>query len=347
MNTADVPSRAEDESHSSPWAELEHEAALVDTHVREGRFQRSLALLAGVSSLMTGLEVGYQHYRGSYSRRIMYSPVVLSGVLAAAGAAAFFSKRASRIFLRPVAILTLGDGLLGFYFHVRGIARKPGGWRFPMTNMVMGPPVFAPLLFGISAYLGLIASYLRREDAPDQPPNPLAQNDLASKTVAWIPRAAHEHHWMTALPGDRISKPEHISLAQDLREGRFQNHMAAATALAAFFSGFEAFYSHYKNNFSYKVQWTPVVLSPLLIAASLGAMKNRKAAHRLLPAVAAAAVLDGGIGFFYHARGVVRRPGGMKHLLYNIMYGPPVLAPLLFGACGMLGLMASLFRREK
>ena len=34
-----------------------------------------------------------------------------------------------------------------------------------MVNMVMGPPMFAPLLFGISAYLGLIASYLRREDA--------------------------------------------------------------------------------------------------------------------------------------------------------------------------------------
>ena len=34
-----------------------------------------------------------------------------------------------------------------------------------MTNMIMGPPIFAPLLFGTSAYLGLIASYLQREDA--------------------------------------------------------------------------------------------------------------------------------------------------------------------------------------
>jgi hypothetical protein len=29
-----------------------------------------------------------------------------------------------------------------------------------MTNMIMGPPIFAPLLFGTSAYLGLIASFL-------------------------------------------------------------------------------------------------------------------------------------------------------------------------------------------
>ena len=34
-----------------------------------------------------------------------------------------------------------------------------------MTNMIMGPPIFAPLLFGTSAYLGLIASYLQREES--------------------------------------------------------------------------------------------------------------------------------------------------------------------------------------
>jgi len=28
------------------------------------------------------------------------------------------------------------------------------------------------------------------------------------------------------------------------------------------------------------------------------------------------------------------------------LYGPPILAPLLFSACGMLGLLASLMRRE-
>ena len=53
-----------------------------------------------------------------------------------------------------------------------------------------------------------------------------------------------------------------------------------------------------------------------------------------------------GIGFFYHARGIVRRPGGFKHLAYNILYGPPIFAPLLFGAAGGLGLLASLLRRS-
>lgn len=321
---------------SSTEAMPARDVELADEHVREGRFQRSLSLLAGATSLMTGLEVGYQHYRGSYSRRVMYTPVILSGALFAAGVLGFFSKRGARDVLRPVAALTLADGALGFYFHVRGIARKPGGWRLPMTNMIMGPPVFAPLLFGISAYLGLIASYLRREEDGRRPDN----------DVPWVPRAAHPRQWTRALPG-ALSKPEKIGLRQDIREGRFQKHMAAATAIAAFFSGFEAFYSHYKNNFRYRTQWTPVVLAPLLIGASIGTMRSRKVAHTWLPALSAAAIVDGGVGFYYHSRGVLRRPGGRKHLLYNIMYGPPVLAPLLFGACGMLGLMASLFRREK
>ena len=316
--------------------EMEDAVVAADEHIREGRFQRSLSLLAGASSLMTGLEVGYEHYRGSYSRRVMYTPIALSVLLFAGGVAGFFSGRSARRILRPIAALTLADGVLGFYFHVRGIARKPGGWRFPMTNMVMGPPIFAPLLFGVSAYLGLIASYLRREEEQDSPVD----------DVAWIPRAAHEKHWAAALPSGKAFKPEKISFSQDIREGRFQKHMAVATVFAAFFSGFEAFYSHYKNNFRYKAQWTPVLLAPMLMTAGIVSLRNRKAAQTWLPALSAVAVVDGGVGFLYHARGVLRRPGGRKHLLYNIMYGPPILAPLLFSACGMLGLLASLFRRE-
>jgi hypothetical protein len=58
------------------------------------------------------------------------------------------------------------------------------------------------------------------------------------------------------------------------------------------------------------------------------------------------AIADGAAGVFYHARGIARRPGGTKHLLYNTMYGPPILAPLLFAACGFLGLMASIMGRQ-
>ena len=335
MKEAEIsPDGMEDALPEDLGMELVHAASLADERLREGRFQRSLSLLAGVSSLITGLEVAYEHYRGSYSRRVMYTPVLLSVALFGAGVLAFADKRAARWVLRPVAALTFIDGVVGFYFHIRGVARKPGGWRLPITNMVMGPPIFAPLLFGIAAYLGLIASYLRREDGDGK----------SIDSPAWLPKAAHRHAWRHALLG--ANEPEQIDWRQDLREGRFQKHIAAATAVATFFSGFEAWYSHYKNNFSYKVQWSPVIIAPVLIGSSIAAMRSPKMAHTLLPAAAALAAADGGIGFYYHARGVLRRPGGRKNLLYNIVYGPPIFAPLLFGACGMLGLLASLLRRE-
>jgi len=46
---------------------LVHGTEEVLGHIREGRFQRSLALIAGLSSILSGLEVTYEHYRGSYS----------------------------------------------------------------------------------------------------------------------------------------------------------------------------------------------------------------------------------------------------------------------------------------
>jgi hypothetical protein len=82
------------------------------------------------------------------------------------------------------------------------------------------------------------------------------------------------------------------------------------------------------------------------MGAAAGAIVNPKIARTWLPAMSVLAIADGGVGFFYHARGVMRRPGGLKKPLYNIMYGPPIFAPLLFAACGTVGLLASLMRRE-
>ncbi|HUB30930.1 MAG TPA: hypothetical protein VL967_14580 [Terracidiphilus sp.] len=298
--------------------------------LREGRFQRSLALLTAASSIISGLEVAYEHYRGSYSRRVMYTPVILSGVLAVAGITAFFSRRAARTVLRFAAFVTLIDAGVGFYFHIRGIARKPGGWRLPMTNMIMGPPIFAPLLFGTSAYLGLIASFLQREDASALERKDGQDND------GWLARL---------LP--RNAGRELISDEQDIREGKFQLQVAVVAGVSALLSGFEAYYSHYKNNFRYKAQWSPVVIAPLLAGAAFSAVKSRRIATTVLPALSAVAGADAAVGFYYHARGVLRRPGGRKHLLYNIMYGPPIFAPLLFGAAGMLGMLASFLRRKR
>jgi hypothetical protein len=304
----------------------ERDAEILANHVREGRFQRSLSMLTAGASIISGLEVAYEHYRGSYSRRVMYTPVILSAMLGGAAVAAVFSRRAARTVLRFTSVVTLADAGAGFYFHVRGIQRKPGGWRLPMTNMIMGPPIFAPLLFGTAAYLGLIASFLQREDAPSD-----GDADKGSLLARFLP--ARERR-------------ELLSEEQDIREGRFQKQVAIVTAVSALLSGFEAYYSHYKNNFRYWAQWTPIILAPALAAAAIASIRSRRVARTALPLLSVAASADAAVGFYYHARGVVRRPGGTRHLLYNIMYGPPIFAPLLFGAAGMIGILASLLRRK-
>lgn len=312
-----------------PFYVMENARHLLAHDIREGKFQQSLALMAGLSSVIAGLEVSYEHYRGSYSNPVMYTPVILSGALVVAGVSAAVSRRAARTILPAVSAITLADCLIGFGFHIRGIRRKPGGWRLPVFNIIMGPPIFAPLLFGTSAYLGLIASFLRREDS-----SPGAQRSSGLD-----------------FPGSRLLpqklKPHEISIVQELREGRFQRHLAATTAAAAFFSGVEALYSHYKNNFKYKAQWSPIVIAAALVGTALAAVGSPRVAKKLLPVVSSLAIADGTVGLFYHARGVARRSGGLKHPVYNVMYGPPIFAPLLFAACGFLGVLASMFRRER
>jgi hypothetical protein len=283
----------------------------VRKHIKDGRFQRSLSLVAAASSFVSGLEVSYEHYKGSYSKPVMYSPVLLSAALTGTAAAGFFSSRAARTALRWTSVLTLVDGVVGFGFHIRGIQRKPGGWRIPVVNIVMGPPIFAPLLFGTAAYLGFMASYLRREEDSEE---------------------ARE----TGLHGWR----------QELNEGRFQKHLCGVAAIWAVFSGFEAWYSHYKSRFQIWAQWTPVLLAPVQFAVCIGSIFNEQIARKLLPAVSAVTMVDGGVGFGYHMRGIARRSGGKKHWLYNVLYGPPIFAPLLFAACGALGILASMLRRE-
>jgi hypothetical protein len=314
---------------STSWVSVfAHDALVLDRHVEEGRFQRSLSAVAGFSGLLGGLEVTLQHYRGSYNQRVMYTPVVLGLLLFAAGVGGAASPRVARTLLPIASVALLADGVIGFGFHVRGIARKPGGWRIPVFNLVMGPPVFAPLLLGVGGLLGVVASMLRPESAPRR-----------------LFRRPRSPAWIRFLPaGLRRTEGR---LATRVREGRFQGVLAAATAASAALNGVEALYSHYKTNFRHGAQWVPIAIAPPLAAAGVAAVFSDRAARLALAPLSAAAIVAGSVGLFYHARGVVRRPGGMGHPVYNLTYGPPVFAPLLFAASGFLGVLTSMLRRKR
>jgi hypothetical protein len=92
----DVTKQIRDEKQDSVASVLADAARFVIQHVQDGRLQGSLAFVTAGSSLVSGLEVAYEHYKGSYSNPIMYSPVILSGVLSVGSCGAVFSRRMAR-----------------------------------------------------------------------------------------------------------------------------------------------------------------------------------------------------------------------------------------------------------
>jgi hypothetical protein len=133
-------------------------------NVQHGRFERSLALLTAAGSVVTAAEIFLEHDRASFGNRVMWWPVVLGPVGAAAGVAGYCSERMAKTALPVASALIVANGLQGTWLHVRGIAQKPGGWAMASYNVEMGPPVFAPLLASLVGGMGLLAAVLRRED---------------------------------------------------------------------------------------------------------------------------------------------------------------------------------------
>src|SRR5437588_5917497 len=134
-------------------------------NVSNGRMQRTLAAATAASALPLGLEIYFEHFRGSFGDKWMWTPVALSPALTAAGMAGIRSERAARTWLPAVSALYCLDGLIGVIAHVRGVARKPGGFREPLFNIVMGPPLLAPASLALGDGMSLasaasVAGYL-------------------------------------------------------------------------------------------------------------------------------------------------------------------------------------------
>ncbi len=138
-----------------------------------------------------------------------------------------------------------------------------------------------------------------------------------------------------------------VRFLRDLRRGRVQRTLAAATALSALPLGAEIYFEHFRGSFGDKWMWTPVVLSPALTAAGVAAMRSERAARTALPIVSALYCLDGLVGVYTHVQGVRKRPGGFSEPLYNVVMGPPLLAPGSLALVGGMGLAAAAAKRER
>jgi hypothetical protein len=139
-----------------------------------------------------------------------------------------------------------------------------------------------------------------------------------------------------------------LRAVKNIREGRVQRLLAATAALSAPALGAEIYFEHYKGSFGDKWMWTPLLLTPPLTAAGAAGVVSEKAARTALPAVSALYFLDGLVGLVTHLQGLRKRPGGLKEEAhYNLVMGPPLLAPGSLCLVGALGLAAAIVRRER
>ena len=143
---------------------------------------------------------------------------------------------------------------------------------------------------------------------------------------------------MTSMVGSAVA---------NLRAGRGQQILCAATAGSALPLSVEVYVNHYSGSFANKWMWAPVGLLP-----ALGLRRARR--H---PLGARRAHRPAGDGCVDDRRGRARhgpprprhRPQawGFREASYNLVTGPPLLAPGSLAMVGAIGLLAAIMRRER
>ncbi len=149
--------------HTSRGGEPEYFIDRMVRNIEHGRFERSLSGLTAVAALVTTAEIYFEHYKASFGNKMMWSPIVVTPPVMVAGIGGVFSRRWAKTWLPLTAGIYTLNGLVGEYYHARGVARKPGGWGLASYNVPMGPPIMAPGLMTIVGGMGLLAALLRRE----------------------------------------------------------------------------------------------------------------------------------------------------------------------------------------
>ena len=132
-------------------------------NIREGRMQRTLSAATAASTVPLTFEVYLEHYKGSFGDKWEWVPIALAPAVVAAGAAGVVSERAAQTWLPLTSVLYGACGLAGTVLHARGVHRRPGGFREPTYNLVMGPPLLAPGSLCLVGAFGIVAAVVRRE----------------------------------------------------------------------------------------------------------------------------------------------------------------------------------------
>jgi hypothetical protein len=132
------------------------------------RLRRQLAGITAASTALLWLDNLSEHYRGGFQRKLMYVPILVNPVVAAAGAVttATGGGRGRRVF-EVLSAAQTAVAAVGFVEHQRGILKRPGsGPRDVLFSAWYGPPVAAPLQYLGLGLMGLMATVPRGGAVP-------------------------------------------------------------------------------------------------------------------------------------------------------------------------------------
>jgi hypothetical protein len=119
-------------------------------------FARLYMLLVALAFVVIGVQVLLFHWRAGFRRLTMYGPILLAPVIVLAGVVGALQRDGVLGWI-VLAVFVLGivDGLVGIAEHLRGIARRVGG--FSLRNLMSGPPPLLPVAFMALVLTGALA----------------------------------------------------------------------------------------------------------------------------------------------------------------------------------------------
>lgn len=99
---------------------------------------------------------------------------------------------------------------------------------------------------------------------------------------------------------------------------------------------------HYRGSFQSRFMWLPVTYLPLEMAAGiLASARDTHTTRQLFRVLSRGTLVLGAFGTLMHLRGVRRQMGGLREWRYNLMTGPPVIAPPQVALFGLIGVLST------
>jgi hypothetical protein len=130
------------------------------------RAARRLNWASGILALSVLADSAVEHYRGSFKKKAMFTPLAASALALGVSAHGTADRRAGAHILRDgVYALAALTGVLGTGFHAYNVLKRPG--RLSWQNLFYGAPIGAPAAILLSGLLGVYSERLR--DAPGGP----------------------------------------------------------------------------------------------------------------------------------------------------------------------------------